>query len=240
MKEFKNDFYLFLDKIKNNEYFSFSRWGDGELMILEGKNIDIRNKGNGEFRYDSNLKQYNNLRNELLESYQYKDNNYYIGVACSCCVGEEKHKYMKELSKQSENNLTWANLFVNSNYMFTINELIPELSNHDIFLVTNKNSKVGKLPFNVKRVWYVGADAWYEDYDLIGEIILFINENNIENSIFLFGAGPLANILCYRLWKNNKKNTYIDIGSILEPYLNLKLTRGYHLGADTLNKTCIW
>lgn len=241
MKTFDGDFNIFLEKIKTNEHFSLSRWGDGELKIIEGNPIDIRDKGNGEFRYDPNLTQYTDVRKELIESYQYNDDNYYIGIACPCCVGKEKYLYMKKESTQSEEHLTWANIFVNSNYKKTVNELIPELNNQSVTLVVNKNSKLNNLPFKPNDVYYIGTDAWYEDYYVVNKLIEFIKEYKIENELFLFAAGPLANILTYKLWKyGSKKNTYIDIGSILDPYLELKLTRGYHLGRPTLNKTCIW
>jgi len=241
MKTFEGDFYKFLNKIKNNEYFSLSRWGDGELTILEGKYIDIRSKGNGEFRYDPNIDDYIGVRNKLIVSYTNKSNNYYIGIACPCCVGKDKYQYMKKKSDQDEENLTWANIFVNANYKKTINELIPELKNHIVNLVINKNSKLNKLPFTSKNVWYVGTDAWNEDYGLVEKIEDYIKNNEIKNELFLFAAGPLANILTYELWEYcSKENTYIDIGSILDPYLQLKLTRGYHLGASTVNKNCIW
>ncbi len=241
MKTFDGDFNKFLNKIKSGEHFSLSRWGDGELMILEGKSIDIRSKGNGEFRFDPNITDYIGVRNKLLLSYVNKDDNYYIGIACPCCVGQEKYQYMKSKSLQDEEHLTWANIFVNANYIRTINELIPELSNHNINLVINKNSKLNNLPFIPKNVWHVGTDAWHDDYYLVDKIIKNIKTNNIQNELFLFAAGPLANILTYELWEyGSKNNTYIDIGSILDPYLQLKLTRGYHLGAPTLNKVCIW
>jgi len=241
MKTFAGDFDLFLNKIKHNECFSLSRWGDGELMILENNYIDIRSKGNGEFRFDPNLEEYFGVRNKLMLSYIFKSYNYYIGIACSCCVGEEKYQYMKKKSKQDEKQLTWANIFVNSNYKKTVDELIPELSNHAVNLVVNKNSKLDKLSFKPKNVWYVGTDAWEKDYYIVDEIMKYIKNNYISNEIFLFAAGPLANILTYELWFYcSKNNTYIDIGSILDPQLQLKLTRGYHLGAITLNKTCIW
>jgi len=241
MKTFKGDFDKFLNKIKNGEYFSLSRWGDGELMILEGNPIDIRSKGNGEFRFDPNITDYIGVRNKLLLSYVNKDDNYYIGIACPCCVGQEKYQYMKNKSCQDEEHLTWANIFVNANYRRTINELIPELNNHNINLVINKNSKLNNLNFTPKKTWYVGTDAWQNDYYLVDKIINYIKINNIKNEIFLFAVGPLANILTYELWEYGcKNNTYIDIGSILDPYLQLKLTRGYHLGASTLNKVCIW
>jgi len=240
MKTFEGDFNKFLNKIKNNENFSLSRWGDGELTILEDKHIDIRSKGNGEFRYDPNLIEYKVMKNDLDESFSFRDDNYYIGIACPCCVGQEKYEYMKHKSGQDEEHLTWANIFVNSNYSKTIDELIPELKNHSINLVINKNSKLDNLPFIPDKVWYVGTDAWCNDFQIVDNIKEYILTYGIVDEIFLFAAGPLANILTYELWKFSKINTYIDIGSILDPYLQLKLTRGYHLGAPTLNKTCIW
>ncbi len=241
MKTFDGDFTKFLNKIKNNEHFSLSRWGDGELMILEGKYIDIRSKGNGEFRYDPNLPQYNPARNALQEAYIYKDDQYYIGIACPCCVGQDKYEYMKIKSRQDDEHLTWANIFVNANYRRTINELIPEMNNHSVTIIVNKNSKFDKLPFKPNQILLVGTDAWLDENELSRNILENILMRDIKNEIFLIAAGPFANILTHRLWKyGSKNNTYIDIGSILDPYLQLKLTRGYHLGASTLDKVCIW
>lgn len=240
MKTFDGDFNIFLNKIKNNEHFSLSRWGDGELTIIENNFIDIRSKGNGEFKYDPNDTSYFISRELLINSYKYKADNYYIGIACPCCVGYEKYNYMKLISGQDEKNLTWANIFVNSNYKKTIDELIPELNNHDVYLIINNSSKLNNLTFNPIGVSYIGTDAWINDINVIDKIIRYINENNIKNTLFLFAAGPLANIATHLLWLNNQNNTYIDIGSILDQYLDLKITRGYQLGRPTLNKTCIW
>src|SRR5690606_16569489 len=197
MKTFDGDFTKFLNKIKSGEHFSLSRWGDGELTILEGKHIDIRSKGNGEFRYDPNLPEYELVRQKLMDAYVYKDDSYYIGIACPCCVGQEKYQYMKDKSGQDEEHLTWANIFVNANYHRTINELIPELKNHRVFLVVNINSKLDKLPFEPECVFYVGTDAWEKDYKVIEFLRDIIIPSNIRDSIFLYAAGPLANILTY-------------------------------------------
>lgn len=240
MKTFGGDFDKFLNKIKSSEHFSLSRWGDGELRILEGTAIDIRWKGNGEFRYDPKLSQYEPVRQMLQESYIYKDDQYYIGIACPCCVGQEKYQYMKKKSEQDEEHLTWANIFVNANYRRSLNELIPELKNHDVNLVINKNSKFDKLPFSFKDAWLVGADAWYENQYLINELSEHIIKNNIKNHLFLFAAGPFANILTYKLWLVSKENTYIDVGSILDQHLQLILTRGYQHGDHRINQICVW
>lgn len=238
MKTFSGDFDKFLYKIKSGVHFSLSRWGDGELMILENKFIDLRNQKNGEFRFDPNLTEYDEVKMKLGLSYTARDDEYYIGIACPCCVGQEKYQYMKRLSQQNENHLTWANLYVNSNYKRFLNEFVPEMNNREVVMIVNKQADTSKLPFNVEKTYKVGTDAWLNDYSVIEDI-----KNDYlksKDKIFLIAAGPLANILTYELWFLNKNNSYIDIGSTLDVQMGMKPTRGYHVGASTLNKICIW
>ena len=240
MKTFKGDFDFFVEKIKKGEHFSLSRWGDGELMILENKPIDLRHKGDGEFRHDPSSPTSLKMRDVLMKSYTHKDKDYYIGVACQCCVGKEKFDYMRKLSGQPESNLTWANIFVNSNYKHFTTDFIMALEGKRVILVSQANSKVDGLPFDIEGHYSVGPDAWINNYGLSQQIQQQIGEFNIRDHVFIFAAGPFANILTYELWKYNRNNTYIDIGSTLDKYLGLKLTRGYLQGAPTLTKTCIW
>lgn len=239
-KTFKGDFDIFIDKIKDGEHFSLSRWGDGELMILENKSLDLRSKGDGEFRYDPNNSDCLKMRDVLLNSYKHRDKNYFIGVACKCCVGDDKFNYMKQLSGQPEENLTWANIFVNSNYKHFLTDFINALDGKKVILVANRNSKLNKLPFKIEKFYPVTTDAWITNYDLSQHLQQEIGEFNMKDYVYLFAAGPFANILTYELWKYNKDNTYIDIGSTLDKFLGLILTRGYLQGAPTLNKVCIW
>lgn len=239
MKTFDGDFYKFINKIQSGEHFSLSRWGDGELMILEDKFIDLRKQKNGEFRYDPELDEYKGVRNKLQLSYTSTDDEYYIGVACPCCVGEEKYEYMKRKSHQDEEHLTWANIFVNSNYKLFLTEFVPAMNGRDVVIVANEKADTSKLPFNVEKTYKVGTDAWLNDYSVVDRIKY--EYRNKKDRIFLFAAGPLANILTYELWfYMNKDNTYIDIGSTLDTQMGMRPTRGYHRGAKTLNKTCIW
>lgn len=240
MKTFKGDFDMFVNKIKNDEHFALSRWGDGELMILENKSIDLRHKGDGEFMHDPKSSVHVMMRESLLNSYKYKHKDYYIGVACQCCVGKEKFEYMKKLSEQPEENLTWANIFVNSNYQYFLSELLPILKNKKVILIANKKSKPEGLPFKVEQFYPIGTDAWVNSGELIQKLMMDIGEFNMNNYVYIIAAGPLANVMTYELWKYNKNNTYIDIGSTLDKMLGLTVTRGYLQGAPTLNKTCIW
>ncbi|NJO61959.1 MAG: DUF1792 domain-containing protein [Richelia sp. RM2_1_2] len=240
MKTFKGDFDLFLAKIKKDEHFALSRWGDGELKILENEPLDLRHKGDGEFRHDPSDPKCLKMRNILMESYKHQGDNYYIGVACQCCVGKEKFDYMRKLSGQPESNLTWANIFVNSNYKHFVDDLLPVLKDKQVILIANRNSKINGLPFKVERFYSVATDAWIDNYELSQHLQQEIGEFNIHDRVYLIAAGPFANILTYELWKYDRNNTYIDIGSTLDKYLGLKLTRLYLQGGATLNKNCIW
>ena len=240
MKTFKGDFDFFLKKIKNGEHFSLSRWGDGELMILENKPLDLLDKGDGEFKHDPNSPACQKMRHILMNSYTYKDKNYFVGVACQCCVGKDKFEYMKKLSGQLEENLTWANIFVNSNYKYFLSEFLPTLKDKKIILVSHVNSKISNLPFKIESYIPIGTNAWINNYDVSQNLQQEIGEFNMRDYVYLIAAGPFANILTYELWKYSKNNTYIDIGSTLDKHLGLTVTRGYLKGADTLNKTCIW
>lgn len=240
MKTFRGDYEKFLSKVKNNENFSLSRWGDGELTILENKKIDLRFMKNGEFRYDPSMLELQKHRQLLQDAYVYKDSGYYIGIACQCCVGYTKYMYMKQLSGQDEEHLTWANIFVNSNYSLFISTFLPEMKNHKSVIVVNKKSNPNLLPFTPEKVFYVGTDAWVEDIGLIEELKTYIQTNDIKNHVFLVAAGPFANILTHQLWMTNKDNIYIDIGSTLDRFLGLPLTRDYQIGLADINKVCIW
>ena len=237
---FKDDIKFICDKLKNKNHFAFSKYADGEFKILADQHIDIRAKANGEFKYDPKDSTDSFFRDQLIESFQFNHLNYYVGIGCKCCMGERDFNWMKENSYQEENNLTWANIFVNSNYLYYTKNLIPLYSDYEVVLVCNHKAKLNNLPFNVIKDFRVGTNAYKEDFGLVEELLLWVKQNQIENKLFLFCAGPFGNILTYKLFKHFPQNTYLDVGSTLDPLLQLGQTRGYLKGALTLNKTCIW
>jgi hypothetical protein len=240
-KKFNEDIEIVFKALKNKENFAFSKSADGEMMILMGENIDILHKCNGEFKFDKNDKTDELYRKKLIESFTYKHKNYFVGIGCPCCIGEKNYNWMKKLANQPPQNITWANIFVNSNYNYYLKNFIPEYENHKIILVCNHKADPSKF-FNKNLIkdFRIGTNAWKNDYNIIEEIKEYIHINNIENHLFLFAAGPFGNILVYELFKHYPNNIYLDIGSTLDPFIGLGKTRKYHAGASTINKTCIW
>ena len=124
---FKGDIEFIFNLLKSKQKFSFSKYADGEFAILANKKItNIDN-----WTFDPLL--HGEVRNELIRSFKFQDSNYYVGVSCKCCQPEDHVMWMREQSEQK--NLTWANIFVNSNYPYYQDNFIPEFSNHKVVLL---------------------------------------------------------------------------------------------------------
>jgi hypothetical protein len=189
MKLFKNEIEKLFARLISKKPFAFSKYADGEWMAMNQFPVF-----NGEFKADSSEKTLNSIQ-LLRESFVYKDPNYFVGISCPCCQGQA-HQQMKTVSGQNEENLTYANIFVNSNYQFYKEKFIPEYKNWTVNLIANEKSDITKLPFDVKRFYPIKVNAWVENLDLIEEL-KFLNTNG---ELYLFAAGPFGNILSYKLW----------------------------------------
>jgi hypothetical protein len=231
MKIFNEEIKKIFEKLQRKHPFSFSKYADGEWAIINGYNIN-----NGEFNYLNN-NETEFYRQKLIESFQFKDLNYYVGISCECCGGQE-HFNMKEMSGQDNEHLTFANIFVNSNYKFYKENFISEYQNHKVYLIANKNSQIQNLPFKLEKFYPVEETAFIKNYNLIQEI----QKENIKNSLFLFCAGPFGNILAHQLFKFNSNNIYLDIGSTLNPWLKSEgFKRDYYTTEYGFkNRVCIW
>lgn len=236
-KTFSGDLDIFISKIRNKEPICLTRFGDGEFTIIKNKKIDLTKKCMGEYKYDPENEEDRKLRQMLLDSYQYEDANYWVGIVCPCCGGKSTFNNMLSMVKGYP---TWANLLVNSNYDRTKNELIPLLSNnYEIYLVYNKKAKTNKIPFKNYKSYRIGTNSWLNDFGLIDKMKKDLK--NTKEKAILIAAGPFSNILAYQLWLSNSKNIVINIGSILDPQFFGTPTRHYHRpNSKTRNKICIW
>lgn len=223
---FKGDIEFIFNKLKNKHKFSFSKYADGEFAILA--NQPITNVDNWTF----NPNKHSVIRNELISSFKFKDPNYYVGVSCKCCQPSTHVDWMREQSGQD--NLTWANIFVNSNYPYFKTNFIPEFSNNDIVLFAREDARINDLPFEVEHI-PITSEAFIDNFDMVKNFPIGM----YKDKLFLFCAGPLGNMLAAKFWELNKNNTYLDIGSTLNGYLT-ETNRGYLRGGNTTLKTCIW
>lgn len=211
--------------------FSLTRYGDGERYIMEGRPTD-----NGEFRFTA---EQTNFKDDLLKSLQLRKDHYIVGIPCPCCQPQEKCNYMKKLSTKPDSELTWSNIFVNSNFAYFKNNIVGSFAKYDYVYFAGRGNPEN-IPFKIHKFYKTSTSSHVTDVDLVDEISNEIHSKNINKGLFLFAAGPFAKILCYKLYSRHNNNTFIDLGSVLDVHQGLGSTRGYLSGSPRLNQTCIW
>ena len=221
MKSYREDFYFFLDLLCTKTPFAFSKYFDREYAILIGCTLTNCDGWHFDAQEDKHL------QNALLESLQFAEDGYYIGIMCYCCVPNafiDGVKWMRGIVNVDKNHLTWATIFVNSNYQLYKKEFIPEYKNHNIVLIAHKDSKVDNLPFQIEEFIPIELESW-KDLNLIEKIA----SRTDSDKLYLFCAGPLGNLAIAKLWHRNKYNIYFDIGATLNPWLlGHNNSRDYH------------
>lgn len=225
MKDFVKEFEKFLDKVKNNEKFSFIRFADGEGSIVKNDPQWIKRKRTSSgWEHKIGDPIHENFRKELTESLSYNDENYYIGIPCKEDHQKRFHylfDYLKNLTTVPEEQLTFATVFKDANWQRFLSEFMPLVTQKECYLIANEFCKQPSEDWlQFKKIFTVPKqNAHLHTKETTENILNYINENNIQNAIFLFASGPGTNVIVYNLWRINKNNTYIDIGSTIDNYL---------------------
>lgn len=228
---FPNDLKYFHDLLKNKEPFAITRFGDGERFIMEGTPV-----ANSEFAFKNDD---NFIKEALMKSFTMDKPNYFVGVPCPCCQPKERCDWMKNQTGLSEDKLTWANIFVNSNFTYFNEEFVKSFNDYDNICFVGRG-ETDNLPFRVDKSFKVGPNAHINNKDLLETIPEYIDSEGIDGGLFIVSAGPFANVLVAELYDRYPNNTFIDIGSVFDEYQGLGKTRRYLSGGPTINKTCIW
>jgi len=229
-KNYREDIKIIHAAIENKEPITISKFCDGELAVLLNQPID-----NKEFSFDPSDAKDQHKREKLLEAFTYNNSSYFVGITCVDVFGVETHRKMKNLCKLPEERLTWADIWVNSNYYYFVNKIVPLFANRTVILFANKYGKFENLPFMPYAIFPVEHNAWEYNWDYI-EASKFLIQNlnkthGAKNLLTLFCCGPFGNVLAYELTKDCPNNTYLDIGSTLNPWLQSEaFKRDYYLG----------
>ena len=247
MKNFKEAFNTLLTKLKDRENFAFTRFSDGELFILQDKTVvladnhyitgDItgRNRYTKEEHKEFYPNKHQKYREKLIECYQHTQQNYFKGIctATDGHVGKENFDWMIDFHGGDHENLTFANLLINANYHRFVEDLVPLLQDREIIYVVNELANTDKLPFKISKKFCIGSNCMIENYNTSEDVRNYLNTNNIKNAVILCSAASLSNFIIHDCFKDNPNNTFLDIGSCLNPLLDLegwKYTRGYLTG----------
>lgn len=225
MDKFFTDFDYFWGKIENYENFVFARYADGEVMLMNG--IGVRENTQA-FNVDkwSAPNFLTKVGRELLESLKHTENNYYYAIS-SKTDNINDYMFLRNNIKQSEDKLTFVNLWINANYQKSIKKYY-ELK-RPVTLICNYKAKKENFPFEVSKIipfpnncvefWENGGDNFIE---------MLINEiGGIQNQLFFISCGPVSEIIIDKLYTNNPNNTYIDVGSSIDEFVHSQKTRPY-------------
>ena len=221
---------------------------DDKLIKVDGKQLKGGYKKEDFKNFNPN--EHSFYKDKLIESFIFNKKNYFKGIACKCCVTKEDYEWQfKELLgdiKSEENkNLSWANIFINFNYEKFINLMYPLFSEYETVFVCNEKANLTPMPFVVKD-FRVGYNAMINDYPQIEDMKRWIDENNIEGYLFLFAASSFSELAIHQLYEHNDKNTYLDIGTGLNMFMDMRNDRGYldeywhGNGNSYLNRKCVW
>ena len=146
MDKFSKDFDFFWEKIEKKENFSFSRYADGEILLMKGLEVGENTQA---FNVDK-WKSPNNLTKvgmHLLKTLNHNEDNYYYAIPG---INDNIEDYHFLKNKIISNNLTFVNLWINNNYNKTKNRL--NNLNRDVILICNEKANSENFPFKINEI----------------------------------------------------------------------------------------
>lgn len=223
MCKFNEDFDFFWKKIESNENFVFSRYADGEVLLMKGFEVGENTQA---FNVDK-WKAPNKLTKvgiDLLKTLNHIEDNYYYAIPG---VNDNIEDYNFLKNKIISNNLTFVNLWINNNYNKTKNKL--NNLNRDVILICNEKANSENFPFKINEIIKFPDDCitFWENNDISFLKILKNNIENKNNKLFFISCGPISEIIIDYLYTINPNNTYIDLGSSLDEFIYGYKTRPY-------------
>jgi len=204
-KKDKEFLYEICGKLRDEVPFAFSRFGDGEWLAISQSQPDGVN-------CDGN-KYYKDLGKRLEEIIS-KKRDYYIG-----------HQNVDAYTLKKDYPQDWVNsdIFHELSEIQGLDYLFDLLK--DVHVVYVGNKSLSSLPFVDEFVEISYNNVWDNYNDVLDEIKTKMNDE--MHKTFLLSAGMACEAFVHDLWNFNKYNTYMDVGSVFDPYVGRK-TRSYH------------
>lgn len=237
-KTFTGEFEKFKQKLQEKENFALSRFSDGETFILKGQTVVLDNTfyitgnktGAGSYLEEEFKEFYperdSKNREALIDAFKHRQPGYYKGLtgkADEDIAGEGIFKYQLDLyGTGDDEHLTFSNVFINNNYPRFLSEIVPLFKDREVYLIASEKADIRGLQFrlpNIQMLATVGRNCFINDTHLVNEIAEVMETKH--NAVVLCSAASLSNLIICEAYKRNPNNTYIDIGSALNPYLNL-------------------
>jgi hypothetical protein len=203
------NFDIMLEKIRNNEPFSYARYGDGEWNAILQKKPGGRNCDGHEYFPDLGQR-----LKEILESQP----QYYLGLQN---LSKEQNEGTPEFDRLvALNNWTDNEIMHRASIKGRMNEFFDALKGAHVIIVGNNSLK--NLP--IEHSAFLGLpdkDCWLV-YKKLKPALLQLAQ---FNSVILYCASMMSEVLIDDMWGG--PYIQIDCGSVFDPYVG-KQTRSYH------------
>lgn len=228
------------NKLENKEPFTFIRFSDGETEILKNRYLEIV-PGKTVFRgkeiknkfpqfdtkkFDPELHQ--NIREDLFDAAKFKSKNYFKGIPTSSNKAIDDREMMLELNDGLDSSITFADLFLNSNYNRYLDEIVPLFASFkDIIVIANYRATPIDILEKANHIKI--QDNFFANYDEVVIDCMDKLKNIPYGSLVLSSASSLSKILGHKLYLIRQDITFLDIGTSINNLLSLDHNiRSYH------------
>jgi hypothetical protein len=225
MNKFEKDFEYFWDLIEKNINFSYVRYADGEVLLMRGNEVGkVSQAFITDKWYSPNT--LTKVGRELLETLEHTENNFYYAIS-GINDSIDDYKFLRSNIPQKEENITFANLWINNNYQKMKNKLLN--LKREVILICNHSASKENFPFAVEDITPFPDDCinFWDKHgdDFLKNIVK--KYGNFKNKLFFISCGPISEIIIHELYKNNPENSYIDVGSSIDEFVHGRPTRPY-------------
>ena len=237
----KDDLNKIQKLVENSIPFTFVRFSDGEIEILKNRKLFIGDKIT-EFRgrtFVNNFPEFDrkhfdpsinaDLRNDLLSAAMFNDKYYIKGIPTAHNDMIEDREFLLRLNGRRDCQVTFTDLFLNSNFIYARKFFFPYIINHfdHISVVGNYRCRLNSELKNAKL--FPVPDNLFSKYSEIKLSLISELERTAKFGLILSSASSLSNILGKELRLRRPDITFIDIGTALNDVLGLPMgTRAYH------------
>jgi hypothetical protein len=134
---------------------------------------------------------------------------------------------MIELNGESERNLTFSDLWINSNYKHFLDQALPILTARPVALIANFRTN----PKKISDLWSLipVPDAAFQNYaQVVAEIVEKIRLLP-QGTLVLSSASSISNLIGHQISLLNIDVTFIDIGTALHEQLGFTDSRRLYI-----------
>ncbi len=223
MKLLEHPMDWYLEKLRNNEYFSMGMYGDGEWQAIFNASLQGGFDKNCEGTiYDTKLCQ------EMLESLKFKSANFYFSTPITFKKVPEFYKYetwIDETLKRLEVDIEFVEKNVWNEEMKAgrLGPLIKELKKKKICIISNEALR-GLTFLNYDKFIEIGYPNCYLDGTLDKA---YTEAVKTDCEVYIIAAGIPATLLVQRLHESLKNSFILDLGSIWDGFVGIGAQRSF-------------